>query len=109
MEHIFTINYDVCLKLLIYCLLISCKVVVVVVKFMYYVRLWDAKYGHEEYQVVNRTNVNICFYILLIMCFYDWSIYNPTITCVLIYCIQCKNSQVLKATLFVLTCEVYFS
>ncbi len=41
------------------------------------------------------------------MCFfYDWSIYNPTNTCVLIDLIQC-NSQVLKATLFVLTCEVY--
>ncbi len=41
------------------------------------------------------------------MCFYDWSIYNPTNTCVLRDCIQCKNSQVLKATLSVLTCEVY--
>ncbi len=39
---------------------------------------------------------------------YDWSIYNPTNTCVLIYFIQCKNSQVLKP-LSVLTCEVYFS
>ncbi len=41
------------------------------------------------------------------MCFYDWSIYNPTNTCVLVDVIQCKHSQVLKATLSVLTCEVY--
>ncbi len=39
--------------------------------------------------------------------FNDWSIYNPTNTCVLIYLIQCKSSQVLKAPLSVLTCEVY--
>ncbi len=32
-----------------YCLLIACKVDVVVVKFRYWVGLWDAKYGHEEY------------------------------------------------------------
>ncbi len=33
------------------------------------------------YQVVYRTNVKI-IYILLIIFFYDWSIYNPTNTCV---------------------------
>ncbi len=50
MGNTFTINYDVCLnKLFIYCLLIACKVVIVVVKFRYWVGLWDAKYGHEEY------------------------------------------------------------
>ncbi len=49
MGNTFTINYEVCLKLSIYCLLIACKVVVVFVKFRYQVGLWDAKYGHEEY------------------------------------------------------------
>ncbi len=49
----------------------------------------------------------IFLYILLIVFFYDWFKYNPKNTCVLIDCIQCKNSQVLKATLSVLTCEVY--
>ncbi len=67
MGNTFTINYDVCLKLLIYCLLIACKAVVVVVKFRYWVGLWDAKYGHEEYHT-KLFNVTF-FYILLIMCF----------------------------------------
>ncbi len=50
MGNTFTINYDFCLKKLsIYCLLIACKVVVVVVKFRYWIGLWDAKSGHEEY------------------------------------------------------------
>jgi len=110
MGNTFTINYDICFNiLLIYCLLIACKVVIVVVKLIGRImgcKIWSWRI---PYQVFYRTNVTFLSYILLIMCFYDWSIYNPTNTCVLIYFIQCKNSQVLKATLSVLTCEVYFS
>ncbi len=67
MGNTFTINHDVCLnKLFIYCLLISCKVVVVVVKFMYYVGLWDAKYGHEEY----HTKLLIVLMLIFVSIFY---------------------------------------
>ncbi len=89
-----------------YCLLIACKVVVVVVKFRYWVGLWDAKYGHEEYHTKLFIVLTLKkIYILLIMCFF---MIVPLQTLVyLTDCIQCKNSQVLKATLSVLTCEVY--
>ncbi len=34
------------------------------------------------YQVVYRTNVNLFLYFTNNVFFYDWSIYNPTNTCV---------------------------
>ncbi len=64
MGNPFTINYDVCLKLLIYCLLIACKVVVVV-KFRYWVGLWDAKYGHEEYHTKLFIILMLIFFLYL--------------------------------------------
>ncbi len=56
-------------------------VVVVVVKFRYWVGLWDAKYGHEEYHTKLFIVLENLYFTNNVF-FYDCSIYNPTNTCV---------------------------